>query len=239
MPHFVVPDSNGEDSQPVREYNTCHTPAGSAEGGQFCSTRPVTRVGITSARPKGEPDYKDSRTVFRDMHVFRAQLAALPGVTKVSVTPGLGAWQTGAEATWIVAYQGNGAARRLLAVAGKGFNQDAVLLMHGCKGADCDPAVEFTFDTPVGKGAMQDLNNLLGAEGLGGWTWGKRAGKTVLRMVSVPAWGGQRDLHLSITSRLSKILSTTGGLKHRSRVKMVRTEVFEKGGYDAVIGKVL
>ena len=123
MPCFLVP---------LYEYNHCHNPDG-AGGGQFCST--VTRVGITSARPAGAPDARTSRTVYRDMHAVADQLRALPGVRRVSATPGVGAWQGGRESSWIVAYQGNGEARRLLARVGAQFNQDAVLLMHGCRGS--------------------------------------------------------------------------------------------------------
>jgi hypothetical protein len=95
--------------------------------------------------------------------------------------------------------------------------------------------VEFHFDKPVNSPLMDDIGQLLGSEGLGGWTWGKRAGKTVLRMVSVPAWGGRRDLHLSVTARLSTILAGVG-LTHRRRVKSVRTEVIERGDYAHELG---
>lgn len=234
MPSFTVP---------LYEYNHCHSP----EDGKFCSTggvkatrgimRQTTRVGITSQRPEGAPGHKSNRDVFqKDMEGFRQQLSALPGVSGVSVKPGVGAWQGGSEPTWVVAYRGNGEATKLLAKTGKQFEQDAVLVMRGCRGKDCSPAVELVFEKGISGTVRDAIHGVLGsykrADGsqiIGGWTWLKRNGKTVLRMVAVPQLGGEATEHVNTTREISTQLAALG-LTHGYRQKPVRIEVMEREG---------
>lgn len=221
MPTFVVPSSFGV----LREFNRCHTPAGSGRGGQFCGD--TTMVGITSARPG-----RSNAEVFRTMREFEARLKAT-GVANVRVQPGVGAWEGGAEGSWVVSYRGNGAATRLIAQTAKAFTQDAVLMMKGCRGRKCDPAVEMRFDRAVTPTQRLAVQQTLVAHGLGGWTWFKSGGKTVLRMVAVPAWGGSRRKHLIATRKISAVLSRKG-FGHRTAVKGVTATVLDASTYDTV-----
>lgn len=236
MPHLLIPSYDS-----LLEVNHCH---GKGTKGHPCEG---TRVGITSQRPKGttnaDPDKaeKTNRTVFQQMRAFEAQLKALPGVSNVSVTPGLGAWQddktkiVGSEGSWQVSYRGNGAARKLLAKTGQRYDQDAVLLMHSCKGSGCDPAVEIAFDRPVGRPVMDKIGAQLGARGFGGWTWGKRGGKTVLRVVHVPAWTDMTAAdHVRTLQGLASLLAGEG-LTNKVRVKAVKSEPLHKSEYADLI----
>lgn len=221
MPNFVTP---------IHEFNPNHEPAGSSKGGEFAAA--TTRVGITSARPAGAPDYRSNRQVFTDMRALAGQLRTLKGVSRVSVTPGVGAWGTGWEPSWIVAYRGNGEARRLLAQTGRAFNQDAVLLMHGCRGTACEPVTEFHFTRPLNGPQRTAVSSQLAALGFGGWTWGKRTGTMVLRVAHVPDWAGMtRADHRARLHTLSVDLQTDGH-RHRLRSKQMRPEIFDRSNYD-------
>lgn len=213
----------------LREYNTCHNP----DDGRFCSTpgaRSTTRVGITSSRSGKTP-----REVFRQMREFEGRLKALPGVTDISVRPGVGQWDGGWEPSWVVSYTGNGAARRLMAEVGKAYDQDAVLLMKPCRGPDCDSLADLTFARPVNKATMDALGPVMTEAGLGGWTWAREGGKTVLRTAAVPQWGTPRDAHLAAVRRLRGLLASRGFLT-RQRLTSIKTEAIGREDYDAVIG---
>lgn len=224
MPIFTIP---------LHEFNPCHLPGGTAEGGQFCSdkgARPFhgTAVGITSARPG-----RSNREVFSTMREFEGQLKALPGVKEAKVRAGLGAWEGGSEPTWVVSYKGNGAAKRLIAQTAKRFDQDGVLMIRGCK-TDCDPMAEFTFDKGVSKAQRDAIHELLISHGLGGWTWFKSGkGKTTLRAVSVPAWGGDATKHAVETRVISRALQRLG-YGHRFKIASVKTEIMDRSSYDTV-----
>lgn len=214
----------------LREFNRNHEPAGSPAGGRFAHKTSTTSVGITSARPG-----REARAVFENMRTFEGELKKVHGISHVSVKPGLGAWEGGSEPTWVVSYRGNGAARRLLARTAKTYDQDGVLLLKPCHGQSCDPSVELTFEQAVAGPVRAAVHATLAKHGMGGWTWFKQRGKTVLRMVSVPAWGSNRASHLMATRAISKRLSEAG-LRHTMRVKPVRAEALGRDNYDAVIG---
>jgi hypothetical protein len=223
VPTFIVP---------IHEYNHCHDP----QTGQFCSD--TTRVGITSARGPNELgqrklDQRSNATVFQQMRQFEAQLRALPGVSRVTVQPGLGAWGTGAEPTWIVGYRGNGAARRLLAQTGKAYNQDAVLLLKGCRGPACSPVAEIRFDTPLSQARRQALDGVLAGEGFGGWTWGKRNGRMFLRVAHVPPWSDKTpEEHVAAMQRVATGLSAQR-VGHQLQVRKAQVEILDWSNYDA------
>lgn len=40
----IIPNSNGEDNSPLREFNSCHAPGGTPVGGQFCTGAGVSGV---------------------------------------------------------------------------------------------------------------------------------------------------------------------------------------------------
>lgn len=223
----LFPNSNGEDAS-LTEFNANHEPAGSPVGGRFARSRDTMRVGITSAVDGQAPG------VFAHMREFEKDLRRVPGVAAVSVRKGVGAWEGREEPSWIVSYVGNGEARRLLARTAVRYDQEAVLLMGRCKGVNCDPAVDLRFDRPVTRGQMRAIGGVLSAAGLGGWTWGRVGKKTVLRAVSVPAWGGKAAAHVKSMARVSAELSKRG-FTHKSRTKLVKTEVIDRSNYGAVI----
>lgn len=212
------------------EFNSCHSP----DDGKFCSgtNAATTRVGMTSARQgwTGRP----ARQVFTEMRAFERELRGIKGVTHVSVAPGVGGWDGGSEPSWVVSYRGNGEAKRLVLKTAKQFDQDGVLMLYPCRGANCDPAVDLRFDTPLGKSTRAIIESVLVGEGLGGWTWMKSKGHAVLRMVSVPAWGGDAQKHLASTRRVMRHLRKAG-LGVKSRIRAVRAEGIGRDLYDPLM----
>lgn len=233
MAYLLTPVSWGS---PLREFNTCHEPAGAATGGQFCGKdRGVTRVGITSARTPSDPEhFRPNKQVAAEMRTLEGALKGLPGVRAVSVKPALGQWADGAEFSWAVSYVGNGEARRALAKVAKTWNQDAVLILrHSKPGEAPDAATELSFDRPVGMAARTALAGYMGSLGLGGWTWYKRNGRTTLRIVSVPQWGGTKEAHTAALSTLAGKLRSQGyGI--RERQLRVKTEVYGREPGDEI-----
>ena len=156
-------------------------------------------------------------------------------------SPGIGAWQGGKEATWVVTYHGNGAATKLLAETGKQFDQDAVLIMHTTKRDDpaAQPIVEYTFDKPMSGATRDKIGKQLASLGLSGWTWYRSGGKVVLRSVCVPQWGGDAGKHLRVSQEISKKLAAAG-LTHSLATHAAKVDVLERSGdhsYDSVLGK--
>jgi hypothetical protein len=197
-----------------------------------------TRVAMTSQRPVYDPEHKENKVVFQHMGEFKKALSALPGVSRVSVKPGVGGWDGGSESMWQVYYRGNGEARKLVARTAKAFNQDSVLILKKCGGQDCQPAVELSFEGGVDTTTREYIHGILVKNGITGWTWMKRDGKTLLRMVSVPQWGGVAEKHQKDTVTISQKLRSAGLENHR-RVHKVRVEVMEREGensYDRFIG---
>jgi hypothetical protein len=221
----LVPLSNGE---PFYEGNPNHDRLGRFTWG-------TTQVGITSARPTGDPDFRTQRQVARDGRKFADKLRTLPGVSHVKVSPGFGAWKGGHEATWVTSYRGNGEAMRLLAATGKRYNQDAVLIMKGATAKNRQPVAEWTFARPVTAARRDAIGLKLAANGLSGWTWYKSKGKQVLRAVSVPEWGGNAAAHLKAARAVSAILSRYGTTH---TVQYAAVSVMEKNGkrsYDRIL----
>lgn len=218
------PDSWG--SEDLREYNQCHEPAGKPEGGRFCSTKGETSVGITSARPPGGGGDVTNRAVFQSMGEFEDRLKAIPGVSQVSVQPGLGAWEGGSEPTWVVSYRGNGEARKLLAETGKRFNQDAVLVLHG---GGSDPVTEWEFSVGASSATRKAVEAIMADAGAGGWTWFKRDGKTLLRWVHVPQWSGPVESYQTAVAAIAEAFKAAGFSSSFSQ-QTVGVEIMEREG---------
>lgn len=229
---MLTPNSWGS-TRRLREFNGCHEPGGTAKGGQFCGKdRAVTRVGVTTARMAGDPQHRPNRHVAEEMRGLEVSLKHLPGVRAVSVKPALGQWAGGSEFSWAVSYIGNGEARKMLARLGKNWNQDAILILRRPKAGETpDAASELSFDRPIGLPARTALAEYMGSLGLGGWTWYKRNGRTTLRIVSVPQWGGTPEAHATALSTLMGKLKAQG-LTHRERRLKVKTEVYSREGGD-------
>jgi len=190
-----------------------------------------TLVGITSAghQPGAQPHTRD---VEQSMHAFEKRLKALSGVKNISVTKGTGIFFGVSEPTWVVAYNGNGQARKLLAETGQKFNQDAVLIMQP---GDSDVAAELTFDKEVGHNRRDHIQKLLAKENIAGGTWFKNErGQHVLRMASVQAWGGDKTEHTAAVARLSARLRGIG-ITATTALHPIQTEVLEREHYADVL----
>lgn len=191
--HIVIDDSPYDlrNLEPrLQEFNSCHDPGSGrfATKGQCGGTDTQAIIGMTSVRPEGDPLHRSNKVVADTMRGLERDLTHLPGVSRVTVKPALGQWDGGEEFSWAVSYDGNGQARRLLAKVAREWNQDAILLIKKTEGARHDAMFEIEFDavpSPVRRALAPAMGKMLG-----GWTWFKRAGKTVLRSIAVPQWGG-------------------------------------------------
>jgi len=197
---------------------------------------------MTSQRPEDDPGHLSNKQVFHDMREFEDGLKALPGVSRVSVKPGVGGWQGGSESMWQIYYRGNGEARRLVAQTAKRFNQDSVLVLNKCeKGHDCQPAVELFFRGGISPTTREHIHQTLVDHGITGWTWMKRDGKSLLRMVNVPpwsTWGADGVKHQQATALVSRELHEYG-IDNFRKVHKVAVSVMERTGvnsYDATLG---
>jgi hypothetical protein len=179
---------------PLKEYNPCHDPKTgqfAAKGQGSCEGRGENIVGVTSSRPADTDPvhHRENKVVAQTMHEFAADLRALPGVSFVSVRPALGQWDGGREFSWAVSYNGNGQAKRMIAKLARRWNQDSVIFATRTDSARDNAIFELEF-AQVPPGARRRLEKTM-AKYLDGWTWHKRLdGRTALRAMSVPDWGG-------------------------------------------------
>jgi hypothetical protein len=164
-----------------------------------------TNVGITSSRPG-----KEEGKVFSEMDNFRDALQSIKTVKDATVEPGTGGWEGGSEPTWVVSYEGNGEALKLLAETGKQYEQNAILVYESCEGEGCSPAVDWLFKEPISLAQKSTIEELLVENGIGGWTWYQKGGAPVLRAVAVPQWGGERDAHLLAADKIGDSLNAAG-----------------------------
>lgn len=194
--------------------------------------RRATYVGITSARPPGAGGDEQNRAVFSHMEEFKAALTQIKGVSHVSVTAGMGAWEGGSEPTWVVSYRGNGEAEALVKATGKRFNQDAILLMRGgppTRGSA--PMAEMEFAHGLDRPIRKNVEQMMVSAGAGGWTWFKRNGKTVIRWTFVPQWANDKvptpEAHHAAVQKLTDALKKAK-LLLRTVEKTVNVEVIER-----------
>lgn len=182
-------------------------------------------VGITSARP-GKP----SRSVFEDMRGFSDKLSKIKTVQNVNVQPGLGGWEGGREPTWVVSYEGNGAALKLLAETAKEYEQEAVLLTR--EGGN-SIQTDFTFTDPVTPEERSTVEQLLVDMGIGGWTWYRTpGGGSTLRAVAVPQWGGNPREHVTMAKKLRQMFEAVD-MPHEYSESAVDVDIMEREGQNA------
>lgn len=159
--------------------------AGAGAGGT------VHRAGITSARPG-----KTTEQVRAEMEPFRRDLSAV--AKDVSVSMGIGGWEGGEEPSWVTEYKNGSDALAVVARYAKKYEQDAALVFKGARKGDpgAAPMQSLSFDRPLARPAMEVIETQLVAQGIGGWTWSKRNGKTSLIVTTVESWGGdaKKDL---------------------------------------------
>jgi hypothetical protein len=182
---------------------------------------------MTSYRPPTDVEHhRSNKIVAQTMEKFAVDLRALPNVNHVSVRPALGQWQGGEELSWSVSYDGNGAARKLIAATGEQWNQDAVLLFHKTDGPG-DGIFELDF-AHVPLAVRRRIDASLGKR-LGGWAWFKRGGRTVFRAASVPAWGMKNSLHGLAMTAVRHVLERVGYVPLASRsIRGYKTEVIQR-----------
>lgn len=235
----VIPDSA------FTEHNPYHGPDGrftSKAGARGATAGPANMVGITSVRPEAtDPEhYAPNATVAQEMRRMERELKGISGVTRVKVQPALGQWGDGDEFSWSVSYDGNGEATRLMAAVGKRWNQDGVLLIKRAKpGEPQDSMWEMEFPA-VDLKTRRALAPVM-SKHLSGWTWFKRGGKTVLRSVAVPSWGGQSRPHILARPVVAAAFAKAGLTPKASRrIYGYRTETMGRDGansYDVVLGQ--
>lgn len=189
-----------------------------------------TAVGVTSARPG-----KESGRVFEEMRSFAGELNQIPTIKNVSVTPGLGGWQGGRESTWVVSYEGNGDAMRLIARTAKLHEQEGVLFTR--PGGD-EPVSSFAFSDRVTPNERDEVENLLSEAGIGGWQWFRLpSGNPTLRIVNVPQYGGDAESHRQSMKKLTQMFDAIE-MPHEFNEVVKKVDILEAEGsygYDTIL----
>jgi len=186
-----------------------------------------TQVGITSARPG-----KTQKQIEAEMHEFEEMMKETP-VENLTVQMGTGGWEGGSEPTWVTQYDGDGEAVKVLAEAGKKWDQDGVLVMrHVQKGGQ--PQTRLSFGETLGEPEMRGVEKMLVSEGIGGWTWGQGAKGPELIMTSIPQWGGEAKKH-SAASKVVHSALRDAGYSVGLSTKRVDVTVMERDSYDDFI----
>ncbi len=189
-----------------------------------------TAVGVTSARPG-----KESGQVFEEMRSFADELNEITSIKNVSVTPGLGGWQGGRESTWVVSYEGNGDAMRLIARTAKLHEQEGVLFTR--PGGD-EPVSSFAFSDRVTPNERDEVENLLSEVGIGGWQWFRLPnGNPTLRIVNVPQYGGDAESHRQAMKKLTQMFDAIE-MPHEFNEVVKKVDIFEAEGsygYDTIL----
>lgn len=192
-----------------------------------------TEVGITSARPGKEPGQ-----VFEEMRSFESDLRDIKSVSNISVKPGVGGWEGGEEPTWVVQYDGNGEALRLIVQTAKKFEQDAVLMMSEPTGDNSNPVTDWKFDEHLDPNERDWIERTLVRSGIGGWTWYRSEdGRSVLRAAHIPEWSGPSNEFLRSADQISRVMAQTG-LRYDRQDGSLAIQLFQKEGehsYDSVL----
>ena len=189
-----------------------------------------TAVGVTSARPG-----KASGQVFEEMRSFADELNGISTIKNVSVTPGLGGWQGGRESTWVVSYEGNGDAMRLIARTAQLHEQEGVLFTR--PGGD-EPVSSFAFSDAVTPNERDEVESLLGEVGIGGWQWFRLpSGNPTLRIVNVPQYGGDAESHRQAMEMLTQMFDAIE-MPHEFNEVVKKVDILEAEGsygYDTIL----
>lgn len=188
-----------------------------------------TRVGVTSA-VEGKP----SGQVFEEMRSFKSELNKITSIKNVSVTPGVGGWEGERESTWVVSYEGNGKAMRLIARTAKMHGQDAVIFAR--EGGE-EPISSFAFSDRVTPNERDEVENLL-VEAKVGWTWLRLpGGKPTLMIMNVPQYGGEAEAHRKTMSKLAHMFDAIE-MPHDFNEVIKKVDLLEKEGpygYDTIL----
>jgi hypothetical protein len=199
---------------------------GPGQGGG--ESRPAVRAGVTSARPG-----KDMEQIRKEMAEFEEMLKQTP-VENLKVQLGTGGWEGGSEPTFVTSYEGNGEALKVLARAGKMWNQDGVLVMQRVDEGG-EPLSRLSFGQDLSPEQMGAIEKALVRNGLGGWTWGRHEEGTSLMAVNVPQWGGEAESHRQAMANILDTLKQAG-LEVQHEEESVLVVTMDEDSYDEYIG---
>jgi hypothetical protein len=194
-----------------------------------------TRVGITAARPG-----MSEEQVRRRLDRLIKGLERIDSVTDVYAAHCLGSYAGGREASYLIEYEGDGEARRLMADFGEENDQDSVLLLRPAEGKGDAPLTDISLGTRVGRDDQERLNTVLAEAGLAYWTWYRQRGAgTALRVACVPEYGGTPDAHNSQMEAVMESLAEAGFRPERKDYTIHPEVVWHQAGegrttYDSV-----
>lgn len=203
---------------------------GSAAGGGKGRRVGQTQVGITSHRAGRTPGQAKAAG-----EEWRQDLEATTA-RNVNVQFGIGGYEGGREPTYVTTYEGNGEALKAAARFGKKYEQDAVIVQKfvekGTAGAE--PMDELSFNRALTTQQIRAAENIIGAEGIGGWTWSKGPnGNTRLQMTFIPDWADyNRDTHSWKVDRIRRYMDSAGTPVKRF-TDWVKTTIMYGDTYDA------
>jgi len=224
----------------AKHYGSGPHPSGSPQSvhGKKGKREPRVQVGITSFKTEKGQTPKQMK---KDMDELERELKKT-GVKNLSVKLGTGGWEGGSEPTFVIQFEGDGAARKVLARKAKEWDQSAVIIMeHVKKGGHPQTRISFgealtEVEYRAVERGLLDASNRHGA-GMGGWTWGRdMSGHPVLIMQCIPKWGGVPDKHITASKDL---LAQLKGLGYDASMRKLgaKVEVWEKevGDYDEIL----
>lgn len=166
------------------------------------------------------------------MEDLREELTSLPGVSHVRAYMGRGAWEKGGEETFVLRFEGNGEARKALAMAGARWGQDSVLFMEPPTPDNHHVVTELSFDRKLTKAEVDGINERMTAVGFGGWTWGMSRDRytAMLRVAAVPDYDAEADAkHAGRITALTAALDA-GGLGYQpTQFEAAMTTIGPKG----------
>lgn len=200
---FFAPAHQG---RPGQQGGSRSAGAGAAGGPPAQEPRgTVHRAGITSARP-GKTEAK----VKKEMAAFQADLEKV--ASDVSVSMGVGGWEGGSEPTWVTEFRDGPEALGVIAKHARQYEQDGALVMKAARKGDpgAAPQQSLSFGQPLDRPAQEMIEAQLVANGIGGWTWANRGGKTSLIVQTVAEWGGNAENDLSAIQGLRQALNGLG-----------------------------
>jgi hypothetical protein len=137
--------------------------------------------------------------------------------TDVSVSMGIGGWEGGREDT----------------------HQDGALIMRQSRKGlpDAEPQQSLSFGRPLDRPAQEVIETQLVKNGIGGWTWANRNGKTTLIVQTVKAWDGNAENDLAAIQGLRDALNSLGANVTYAQ-DWATVEALWSGNYDDYIAKV-
>lgn len=168
------------------------------------------QVSITSHRPGRTP--QDAQV---GLDAWKTTLETA-GISDASVQMSIGGWEGGREPTFFTRIT-EGELERILFAAAQFANATEqntafVLAFSGDReDPDAEPVHEIGFSGRLATSQMRFVERALTSVGIGGWTWSKREGRTLLQIAFIPEWSEHtRDGHYDRVAAVSAALSRAG-----------------------------